>query len=61
MQKKYSFSEITYITGEWSYEKTYAKKYLCQVFDEDGRYVKVIIRETRDKVLNEIKKMKGDK
>lgn len=58
---KYTFSEITYIRGDWNYEKTYANKYLCQVFDQDGRYVKIIIRETREKVLKEIRKLKEER
>lgn len=54
-----NFSEITYIPKNcFSFEKTYANKYICQVFDEDDKFVKVIIRESREKVQKEIDKLK---
>ena len=47
---KYRFSEI-FRFGDWSWERPYFGKYGCQVFDETGSYIKCIICDTWEEVL----------
>lgn len=56
--KKYEFSKINHSYGEWSWERRdgLTNKYWCQVFDQDGNYVSIIIKDTYQEVVEEQKK-----
>lgn len=58
---KYKFSTIERITGEWSYERKtmaeYIGKYMCQVFDKNDKFVKVLAGNTYEEVRQMQKEM----
>lgn len=62
---KYKFSTIERITGEWGYQRKtqveYIGKYMCQVFDENNQYVKVLIGNTYEEVHQMQKEMNKTK
>ena len=53
----YSFSEIKRCTKNNSYNKSLVGKYFCQVFNENGEYVKCLIGDTYKEVLEMQKDM----
>lgn len=55
---KYRFSEIIRFGNYWSWERPYAGKYGCQVFDERGAYITFILCNTREEVEKKIEKLK---
>lgn len=58
---KYKFSVIEKIRGDWYYERVtmaeYIGKYICQVFDENDRFVKVLAGDTYEEVRQMQKEM----
>lgn len=56
--KKYKFSVITRSYGEWSWERRdgLTNKYFSQIFDQDGNYVSIIVKDTYQEVVEEQKK-----
>jgi hypothetical protein len=56
--KKYKFSVITRSYGKWSWERRdgLTNKYFSQIFDQDGNYVSIIVKDTYQEVVEEQKK-----
>lgn len=60
--KKYTFSTISHSYGEWSWERRdgLTNKYYCQVFNEDGSYAGIIIKDTYNEVVEEQKRIEKE-